>query len=81
MQLGNAALHDGVIGLGGAEALAGPGAGMGDPRREGADLLQQRPDKEWSLCDAVSFLLMPAHGVQDALTTDHHFEQAGFVRL
>ncbi len=43
--------------------------------------LTQRPDKEWSLCDAVSFVLMSQHGILDALTTDHHFEQAGFVRL
>jgi len=43
--------------------------------------LQQRLDKEWSLCDAVTFLLMAQHGIRDALTTDHHFEQAGFVRL
>ncbi len=49
--------------------------------RAGLDFLRQRPDKQWSLCDAVSFLLMPQHGIQDALTTDHHFEQAGFVRL
>jgi predicted nucleic acid-binding protein len=44
-------------------------------------VLRQRPDKQWSLCDAISFLLMSQHGIQDALTTDHHFEQAGFVRL
>ena len=43
--------------------------------------LQQRPDKHWSLCDAVSFQLMSQHGILEALTTDHHFEQAGFVRL
>lgn len=43
--------------------------------------LQQRLDKDWSLCDAVSFLLMAQHGILDALTSDHHFEQAGFVRL
>jgi predicted nucleic acid-binding protein len=49
--------------------------------RSALDLLRQRPDKQWSLCDAVSFLLMAQHGIQDALTTDHHFEQAGFVRL
>ncbi|HMF11818.1 MAG TPA: PIN domain-containing protein [Gemmataceae bacterium] len=42
---------------------------------------QERPDKSWSLCDSVSFLLMSQHGIVDALTTDHHFEQAGFIRL
>ncbi len=44
-------------------------------------LLQQRPDKGWSLCDAVSIVLMQQRGFTEALTTDHHFEQAGFVRL
>ena len=44
-------------------------------------LLQERPDKGWSLCDAVSFVLMQRHDLTDALTTDHHFEQAGFTRL
>ena len=45
------------------------------------DLLAQRMDKTYSLCDAVSFVLMRRHGVQSALTTDHHFGQEGFVRL
>jgi predicted nucleic acid-binding protein len=49
--------------------------------RMGFDLWRQRSDKDWSLFDAVSFLLMPKHGIRNALTTDHHFEQAGFVRL
>jgi predicted nucleic acid-binding protein len=48
---------------------------------EAMELLEHRPDKSWSLCDAVSFVLMSQHRVTDALTTDHHFEQAGFVRL
>jgi predicted nucleic acid-binding protein len=43
--------------------------------------LRMRLDKAWSLCDAVSFLLMQQRGIIEALTTDHHFEQAGFVRL
>jgi predicted nucleic acid-binding protein len=44
-------------------------------------LLIQVDDKRWSLCDAVSFLLMTAYSISHALTTDHNFEQAGFVRL
>ena len=44
-------------------------------------LLQARPDKTYSLCDAVSFVLMQEHHVSKALTTDHHFEQEGFRKL
>ncbi|MEH2285259.1 MAG: hypothetical protein V7K90_28760 [Nostoc sp.] len=40
-----------------------------------------RQDKSYSLCDAVSFVLMRQRGVTEALTTDHHFEQEGFRRL
>jgi len=49
--------------------------------REALALLQQRLDKSWILCDAVSFLLMQQQGIVEALTTDAHFEQAGFIRL
>jgi predicted nucleic acid-binding protein len=44
-------------------------------------LLSERRDKAWSLCDAVSFVLMRQIGITEALTTDHHFEQAGFIKL
>ena len=44
-------------------------------------LLQHRADKEWSLADAISILRMQQLGVTEVLTNDHHFEQAGFVRL
>jgi len=44
-------------------------------------LLKSRFDKEWSLVDAASFIVMQERGIIEALTTDHHFEQAGFVRL
>lgn len=44
-------------------------------------LLRQRPDKRYSLCDAVSFVLMRDRGETEALTTDRHFEQEGLVRL
>jgi predicted nucleic acid-binding protein len=45
------------------------------------ELLQQRPDKTYSLCDAVSFVLMRERQINEALTTDKHFAQEGFVRL
>jgi len=49
--------------------------------RAAVELLTLRQDKTYSLCDAVSFVLMRQRGVAEALTTDRHFEQEGFVRL
>ena len=45
------------------------------------DLLFARTDKTYSLCDAVSFVLMRRRDIFTALTTDRHFEQEGFQRL
>ena len=44
-------------------------------------LLAQRQDKAWGLVHCASFFVMQQQGITDALTTDHHFEQAGFVCL
>ncbi len=43
--------------------------------------LEARLDKRYSLCDAISFVVMQERGLLEALTTDHHFEQAGFQKL
>jgi predicted nucleic acid-binding protein len=48
---------------------------------EGISLYSQRLDKEWSLTDCTSFAVMRRDGITEALTGDHHFEQAGFVAL
>ena len=48
---------------------------------QGMALYRQRLDKEWSLTDCISFVVMEQQGVTEALTGDHHFEQAGFVAL
>lgn len=74
------------------DSLAFAGALTDDPKvdlhwvdrplhNEAMQLLETQLDKTYSLCDAVSFALMRRLGLLDALTTDHHFEQAGFRRL
>ena len=40
------------------------------------DLYHQRRDKEWTLTDCVSFVVMRERGIVAGLTEDHHFEQA-----
>jgi len=45
------------------------------------ELYRQRPDKEWGLTDCVSFIVMQDYGITEALTTDEHFNQAGFRSL
>jgi predicted nucleic acid-binding protein len=42
------------------------------------DLYEQRPDKEFSLVDCMSMVLMEERGIRHVLTNDHHFTQAGF---
>ncbi len=45
------------------------------------ELMQVRQDKTYSLCDAVSFVIMRERQITEALTTDKHFSQEGFIRL
>jgi uncharacterized protein len=45
------------------------------------NLFKQREDKEWGLVDCISFIVMQDRGITDALTTDIHFQQAGFRAL
>jgi predicted nucleic acid-binding protein len=44
----------------------------------GFELHEARSDKDWSLTDCISFAVMTERGLSEALTADHHFEQAGF---
>jgi len=44
----------------------------------GFELFRRRLDKYWSLTDCMSFAVMEQQGLISALTSDHHFEQAGF---
>jgi predicted nucleic acid-binding protein len=44
-------------------------------------LWRQRLDKAWTVTDCASFILMEEMGIVEAVTSDQHFKQAGFVQL
>jgi pimeloyl-ACP methyl ester carboxylesterase len=44
----------------------------------GVDFYRSRTDKEWGLTDCISFVVMQDNSLIAALTTDEHFQQAGF---
>jgi predicted nucleic acid-binding protein len=49
--------------------------------QRGWQFFLDRPDKDWSLTDCFSFLVMHDHQVRRAFTSDHHFKQAGYACL
>lgn len=48
---------------------------------EGWELYRSRLDKEWSLTDCISIFILRKESIEQVFTSDHHFEQAGFVKL
>lgn len=44
-------------------------------------LYRMRSDKGWGITDCFSFSVMQQRGLAQALSADHHFEQAGFRAL
>jgi uncharacterized protein len=47
---------------------------------EGWSYFQQHQDKDYSLTDCISFIVMSKLGITTAFTFDKHFEQAGFQK-
>ena len=45
------------------------------------DILVRHTDKDWTLCDAISFAVLDARHVARAFTFDHHFRQYGRIRV
>ena len=48
---------------------------------KGWKLYGNRLDKDWGVIDCISFVIMQERNLTEALTSDHHFEQAGFEIL
>ena len=49
--------------------------------QRGWQFFLDRPDKDWSLTDCISFLVMQDRKVRRAFTSDRHFEQAMYEKL
>ena len=45
------------------------------------EILARHSDKDWTLCDAISFAVLDARHVRRAFTFDHHFRQYGRVQV
>jgi predicted nucleic acid-binding protein len=45
------------------------------------EILVRHTDKDWTLCDAISFALLDARHVGRVFTFDHHFRQYGRVHV
>ena len=44
-------------------------------------LLARHADKDWTLCDAISFALLDARRIARAFTFDRHFRQYGRIQV
>ena len=45
------------------------------------ELYKERQDKDWSLTDCASMLIMRQEGIRESLSYDKHFVQAGLIPL
>ncbi len=45
------------------------------------EILARHVDKDWTLCDAVSFAVLDARRVSRVFTFDHHFRQYGRIQV
>jgi len=48
---------------------------------EAWEMFKRHLDKEWTWVDTISFITMRREGMTEALSSDHHFEQAAFRPL
>lgn len=53
------------------------------PREEerAKEIITRHSDKDWSLCDAISFAVLELRGVRAAFSFDRHFQQYGRVEV
>jgi predicted nucleic acid-binding protein len=52
-----------------------------DEEDQARKLVATHEDKDWSLCDALSFAVIASRKALGAFSFDHHFRQAGTFRV
>ncbi len=45
------------------------------------EILTRHADKDWTLCDAISFAMLDARRIARVFTFDHHFRQYGRIQV
>ncbi|TMJ36363.1 MAG: type II toxin-antitoxin system VapC family toxin [Alphaproteobacteria bacterium] len=45
------------------------------------EILARHADKDWTLCDAISFAVLDGRRVGRAFTFDHHFREYGHIQV
>ncbi len=75
-RLGRALAREWLL-QGGLEVLRVTTAEHAEARR----LIATHEDKDWSLCDALSFAVIEQRGAAGAFAFDHHFVQRGRFRV
>lgn len=53
----------------------------GKTLQKGWEIFKMHLDKNWSLTDCITFYVMKERKIRKALTSNHHFIQAGFEAL
>ena len=70
-------LIDGLLSLSNLRIIPADTALLAD----GWELYRAGLDKEWSLTDCMSIVVMQQENLDQVFSSDHHFEQAGFSKL
>jgi len=52
-----------------------------DEEDRGREIIARHSDKDWSLCDAISFAILDVRGIRRAFTFDRHFLQYGQIEV
>jgi len=54
---------------------------LAEEEERAREIIERHSDKDWSLCDAISFAVLDARRIRRAFTFDRHFLQYGRIEV